>query len=134
MKRQRAIKLSWIANHYGLAVQLHKLAEECAEYAASVNKVKVYQAMMTEGHCREYCQSKLNEALDESEKELADVLVVAEQIKMLLSDDPRMNANVQRFMNEKVNRQIVRISEEEAMQGQGRLWVEPSEEEEKDEK
>lgn len=106
-------KLHRIASHYGLEVQLTKLAEECAEYAASQHKVEVYSTMMAIGHSQKYCDAQLEEACEASAKELADVLVVAKQIELLLEDEPELKADIQRYMDEKLNRQLKRIKEEE---------------------
>lgn len=42
MNQELESKLKTIADHYGLGIQMTKLAEECAEYAASSLKAAVY--------------------------------------------------------------------------------------------
>lgn len=113
MNQELESKLKTIANHYGLDIQAVKLAEECAEYAASLLKIVVYDDMKKNGHSAKYCYEKLDKAQDERLKELADVLVLVKQVEYLLEEEaPEVKVIIERFMTEKVNRQLTRIVEE----------------------
>lgn len=106
-------KLKAIADHYGLGVQMTKLAEECAEYAASSLKAAVYIDMINDGHPLEYCYLKLEQAQDSSLKEMADVLVLTKQIEYLLEKEaPELKETIECLMTEKANRQLARIEQE----------------------
>lgn len=113
MNRELETKLKTIADHYGLGIQMKKLAEECGEYAASSLKTAVYIDMKNNGHTAEYCYEKIDKSQDESLKEMADVLVLTKQIEYLLvKEAPELKETIERLMTEKVNRQLKRIENE----------------------
>lgn len=113
MNKELETKLKTIADHYGLGIQMTKLAEECGEYAASSLKTAVYIDMKSNGHPAEYCYEKIDEAQDSTLKELADVMVVIKQVEYLLEEEaPELKETIERLMTEKVNRQLTRIEQE----------------------
>ncbi len=101
-----------IAGHYGMEVQLAKLAEEAAEYAAAFTKIKVYETMISEGHNEGYCLDKRDKAIFEMLKELADVLQVANEVQALMKEDPEFESLLYLLMDAKAKRQLKRIEEE----------------------
>jgi NTP pyrophosphatase (non-canonical NTP hydrolase) len=68
------------------------LVEESAEFTVARNKLR-------RGN---------TEAIKQMEEELADVLVVALQLRMIIGED-----YIDSIMNEKINRQLERMKEEE---------------------
>lgn len=85
-------KLRQLAMHYGFANQADMLVEESAEFTVARNKLR-------RGN---------TEAIKQMEEELADVLVVALQLRMIIGED-----YIDSIMNEKINRQLERMKEEE---------------------
>lgn len=113
MNKELETKLKTIADHYGLDIQIEKLAEECSEFSASSLKTAVYIDMKKKGHPAEYCLKKIDEAKDSMLKELADVMVVIKQVEYLLEEEaPELKVKIERLMTEKVNRQLTRIVQE----------------------
>lgn len=108
-------KLEAIADRYGLNVQLLKLAEECSEYSASVHKYRVIINCGDEstGNARKYFRKLEKTAAESCRSEIADVLVMARQIEYLMKDDQAFNDEIERLMNEKADRQLQRIKEEQ---------------------
>ena len=90
-KFELQMNLKKIADHYGFTSQADMLTEEAAEFTVALNKLR-----------RGYI-----EAYDCIIEELADVLVVAEQLKYIISDD-----KIESIMLEKSRRQIKRINDE----------------------
>ncbi|MBQ1293069.1 MAG: hypothetical protein IIY21_03465 [Clostridiales bacterium] len=84
-------KLGAIAYHYGFTSQANMLMEEAAEFTVALNKLR-------RGSQEEYNNIK---------EELADVLVVAQQLRLLLGPE-----DIDKIINEKVERQLNRIDEE----------------------
>lgn len=78
--------------HYGFSNQADMLVEESAEFTVARNKLR-------RGNI---------EAIKQMEEELADVLVVALQLRMIIGED-----YIDSIMNEKINRQLERMKEEE---------------------
>lgn len=105
-------KMRSIAGHYGLEVQMAKLAEEAAEYAAAFTKIKVYETMSSEGHNEAYCMDKRDKAFFEMLKELADVLLVANEVQALVNGYPEVESILFTLMDAKAERQLKRIEEE----------------------
>lgn len=101
-----------IADHYGMEVQMAKLAEKAAEYAAAFTKIKVYETMVSEGHNDGYCLNKRDKAVFEAFKELADVLLVANEVQALMKEEPEVEALLYVLMDAKAKRQLKRIEEE----------------------
>ena len=85
-------KIEKIANHYGFTSQANMLCEEAAEFTVALNKLR-------RGHAESYNNVK---------EELADVLVIALQLRLLLGVQ-----NIDNIMDEKVQRQLNRIKEGE---------------------
>lgn len=93
-RQRRLLKMRAVANHYGKPHQLEKLQEECGELWGAVHE---YVKSEYEAPKREHMI-----------EEMADVLVMAEQIMYLenIADE------VEKVAKEKINRQIKRIEEE----------------------
>lgn len=89
------ISLKKIAIHYGLQNQCYQLAEESAEFIQAVSKYR----------------RGAEKSLEHIKEELADVLVVAEQLKYLLGEE-----DINRIMENKTNRQMLRIKDEKKHQ------------------
>ena len=81
-----------LADHYGFTSQANMLCEEAAEFTVALNKLR-------RGN---------GEAYKNVQEELADVLVVALQLRLLLGPE-----EIDRIAEEKVNRQLRRIESEE---------------------
>lgn len=86
-------RLGFIARKNGLERAMAKLAEECSEYAAAQVKYS-----LGEGN--------RNKCLEE----MADVLVVMEQVKFLLGEEEM--SQVQKMMRAKISRQVERMQNE----------------------
>lgn len=95
-------RLKEIADHYGLDSQLSILQEECAELIQAVSKFRrVYDGSL----------SLLME-------EMADVEIMLEQIKYLTNEKFKVSGlsiydGVDRWKQQKIDRQIVRMEENE---------------------
>lgn len=85
-------KIEKIANHYGFTSQANMLCEESAEFTVALNKLR-------RGNAESYSNVK---------EELADVLVIALQLRLLLGPE-----EIDRIAEEKANRQLRRIESEE---------------------
>jgi len=83
--------LRTIAEYYGFPSQANMLCEESAEFTVALNKLR-------RGHAESYKNVK---------EELADVLVVALQLRILLSKD-----DIDEIIAAKVKRQLERIADE----------------------
>lgn len=86
-------KLNEIANHYGFTSQANMLTEEAAEFTVALNKFR-------RGNTNAY---------DEIKEEVADVIVIAMQLRGLLGAD-----RIDEIIYYKVNRQLDRIQNEKA--------------------
>lgn len=84
-------ELGTIGYYYGFTSQANMLQEEAAEFTVALNKLR-------RGNSDEYSNIK---------EELADVLVVALQLRLLLGPE-----DIDKIINEKVERQLNRINEE----------------------
>ena len=83
--------LKTIADHYGFTSLANMLTEEAAEFTVALNKLRRGKA----------------EAYENIKEELADVLVVAQQLRWLLCPE-----DIDKIINEKVKRQLDRIKSE----------------------
>lgn len=83
-------ELKIIADHYGFSAQADMLCEEAAEFTIALNKLRRGKA----------------EAHANIKEELADVLVVASQLRLLLGE-------IDEIAHEKIKRQLQRIKEED---------------------
>ena len=85
-------ELKIIADHYGFSSQADMLCEESAEFTVALNKLR-------RGDQNAYKNAK---------EELADVLVVASQLRLLLGTE-----EIDDIAHEKIKRQLERIKQEE---------------------
>ena len=85
------LRIEQIATHYGFTSQADMLTEECAEYMVALSKLRRGKA----------------DAYENIKEEIADVLIVARQLRYLLGYE-----DIDRIINEKLDRQMKRISEE----------------------
>lgn len=107
-------KIKTIADHYGVNLQLTKLAEECAEYSAAFHKWTYYTDLKGMHPAAALLfKEKSDEAGDECLKELADVLVLARQVEHLAEQDAVLKQQLDELMLAKADRQLVRIQEEQ---------------------
>ena len=89
-------KIIQIADHYGFTSQANMLTEEAAEFTVALNKLR-------RGNTDYYDQIK---------EEVADVLVIAYQLRHLLGAE-----TIDKIIEEKVERQLGRIREESEENG-----------------
>jgi NTP pyrophosphatase (non-canonical NTP hydrolase) len=87
-------KIIQIADHYGFTSQANMLTEEAAEFTVALNKLR-------RGNTDYYDQIK---------EEVADVLVIAYQLRHLLGAE-----TIDKIIEEKVERQLGRIREEKGL-------------------
>ena len=80
-----------IANHYGFTSQANMLTEEAAEFTVALNKLR----------------RGSSEAYEQIKEEVADSLVIALQLRLLLGAD-----EIDEIMDEKIDRQLERIQSE----------------------
>lgn len=102
-KRQQKMKLRDIANYYGRATQSRQCIEECAELIQAINK---WDRAQSSGD-----PEKVKKAVGSIVEEIADVRIMLDQLTFLYG----CNDEVKRNMDEKINRQIVRIGMEIGM-------------------
>lgn len=105
-------KLQAIANHYGMDLQAIKLAEEGAELAAATLKNVGLMIQQENGEGGESIAQKRAEAMEKTDEEIADVLLVSRQMEYLLLEAPEYDEKITRLMNEKADRQLSRIKVE----------------------
>lgn len=107
-----------IADFYGLEVQGIKLAEECAEFAASSSKVFYYYNLLDDRSSTPVSRAGVREqfeiAREQNAEELADVLLMARQVEYLLEGEPELKAKIDKLMEAKIERQLKRMEEEKA--------------------
>lgn len=84
-------RIKKIADYYGFTSQANMLCEESAEYMVALNKLR-------RGKPEAYANVK---------EEVADIIVVAKQLRYLLGAD-----EIDRIISEKLDRQIQRIKDE----------------------
>lgn len=90
-------KVALIAHDNGLELALDKLAEECAEYAAARIKDNIG-----------------GEAPNQYLFELADVMIMVEEVKILIKESrPGLSELIQKEIENKLARQLRRIKERE---------------------
>ncbi len=82
-----------IADHYGFTSQADMLIEEAAEFTQALNKLR-------RGN---------SEAYENIKEEVADVLVVALQLRLILGE-----LDIDHIMENKIKRQVQRITNEKA--------------------
>lgn len=107
-----------IADFYGLEVQIIKLAEECAEFAASSSKVFYYYSLLDDRSSTPVSMAGVREqfeiAREQNAEELADVLLMTKQIEYLLEGEPELKNKIDKLMEAKIERQLKRMEEEKA--------------------
>lgn len=81
-----------ISNHYGYAAQSDKIIEECAELTQAIMILRWGWS---------------DDKLDHVQEELADVLIMARQLRVMLGAE-----DIDRIINQKLDRQIERINDE----------------------
>ena len=91
MNKEIITKLKQIAEHYGFTSQANMLTEEAAEYTVALNKLR-------RGN---------TDAYDNIKEEVADVLVIALQLRELLGAE-----KIDEIIHEKIERQLERIRKE----------------------
>lgn len=99
----RRKKLHDIAGYYGPTAQGRQCIEECAELIQAINK---WDRAQSSGDTE-----KVNKAVSRIVEEIADVRIMLDQLTFLYD----CNDEVKRNMDEKINRQIVRIGMEIGM-------------------
>lgn len=87
------LRIEQIAAHYGFTSQADMLCEESAEYMVALNKLRRGKA----------------EAYENIKEEVADVLIVARQLRYLLGYE-----SIDKIIEDKLSRQMRRISDENA--------------------
>lgn len=97
-------KLKQLADHYGFTSQADMLCEEAAEFMVALNKFR-------RGSTDAYAQIV---------EELADVLVVARQLRYIVGEDA-----VDHIMQKKIDRQLERMKEEQNNEKQGAIFHKP---------
>lgn len=85
-------RIKEIAFHYGFTNQANMLCEEAAEFMIALNKLR---------------RSGGN-AYENVKEEVSDVLIMARQLRLLLGAE-----DIDKIVDEKLNRQIQRIKEED---------------------
>ncbi len=85
------LRIEQIAANYGFTSQADMLCEESAEYMVALNKLRRGNP----------------DAYDNIKEEVADVLIVARQLRYLLGYE-----DIDRIINEKLDRQMRRIADE----------------------
>ena len=86
------LRIEQIAAHYGFTSQADMLCEESAEFMVALNKLR---------------RGSPN-AYDHIKEEVADVLIMARQLRYLLGYE-----DIDRIISQKLNRQMQRLSDEE---------------------
>ena len=89
--KQMDERIKKIADYYGFTSQANMLCEESAEYMVALNKLR-------RGKTEAYANVK---------EEVADIIVVAKQLRYLLGVD-----EIDKIISEKLDRQIQRIHDE----------------------
>ena len=95
-KSDKDQRIKQIADHYGVLNQLEMMIEESAELTQAICKLR--RVNSGEGYKKAYKNLK---------EELADVIVVAKQLRYMIGKD-----DIDRIINEKLDRQMRRISDE----------------------
>ena len=85
------LRIEQIAAHYGFTSQADMLCEESAEYMVALNKLRRGKS----------------EAYENIKEEVADVLIVARQLRYLLGYE-----SIDKIIEDKLSRQMRRISDE----------------------
>lgn len=101
-------KIKTIADHYGKPAQAVILMEECAELVVAMSKVlRAEDAVLS--NPTDTSVASLDRALQNLKSEMADVLIMIDQI-IYLTDIPA--DDIYQVVNYKLDRQLRRIEEE----------------------
>lgn len=103
MNDEQREKARFILMHYGATSQRHQLIEECAELIQAVNK---YERAIHDKLNRD----SVIEARHNIISEIADVLIMIEQVSISLTDGDKIF--IEKMIEYKLNRQLNRIKEE----------------------
>lgn len=109
IQREKALS---ILKHYGAPDQRRQLCEECAELIQAICK---YERAAEYG-CITGDLSHIENAENEIAGEIADVLIMIEQIKFAVLGGDHANL-IERLIDYKLNRQLERIKKEESDRG-----------------
>ena len=96
-------KARFILMHYGAENQRRMLIEECAELIQAINK---YERAIHDKSNRDAVIEARNNVISE----IADVLIMIEQVSILLTDDDKIF--IEKMITYKLNRQLNRIKKE----------------------
>lgn len=94
-------RIEQIADYYGLSNQLDMAIEEGAELTQAICKSR-----------RAKDEAEYKKTCENLKEELADLIVVAKQLRYLFGKD-----DIDRIIDQKLNRQIERIRQEEENNG-----------------
>lgn len=97
-------RIKRIADYYGFSSQADMLCEEAAEFIVARNKLR---------RADKQGFNYITDAYENLKEEVADVIVVAEQLRYLLGKD------VNCLIDEKLSRQIRRMKKEQTDEEQG---------------
>ena len=86
-------RIKKIADYYGYESQMDMLCEECGEFVQARNKLR----------------RNVDGAYQNCLEEIADIAIMVDQMKLICGAD-----RIEQIMNEKLERQIQRISEEQS--------------------
>lgn len=98
MKPEQKKKCIKIARYYGLNSQVSKTIEECAELIQAIAKID-----------EEYT----NENLEHISEELADVIIMMEQMRFFFEEFANEIKVPDEFIGQKIERQLARIEKAE---------------------
>ena len=87
-------RIKKIADYYGYESQMDMLCEECGEFVQARNKLR----------------RNVDGAYQNCLEEIADIAIMVEQMKLICGAD-----RIEQIMNEKLDRQIKRICDEEGL-------------------
>ena len=97
-----------IAENYGYDAQSRQLIEEMAELTQAINKY--WRKQLECGKRTPFATKPDNEEWKNIVEEIADVTIMLEQIKYLLSIS---DTDIERIIEQKLNRQLERIGADE---------------------
>lgn len=105
MNAEQQKKCKRILDHYGAANQRLQLIEECAELIQAINKYNRAIGSITTGYYPDVIKAE-----NDIGREIADVLIMIEQISTALFKDDR--SFIDEVIECKLNKQLQRIREE----------------------
>lgn len=100
-----------IADTYGYDAQSRQLIEEMAELTVAINKIwRLEQTQNSEKFCLTFYNLSMWKRKNELTEEIADVTIMIEQIKYLLSIS---DTDIDQIIEQKLNRRLERIEKNE---------------------